>query len=183
MGPEKSASEEFIVLATFGSRRSAERAVASLGRTFRRAARKGHASALVLSANPDGSLKLTQSRAESASDLTAMLIRLSLALVMGFLGIISMLKGTKETGHAARTHEGHVGSDETRAHEILAEAGPKAGLLPVRCPSQQVFEKVSAHVAERAVDKWQGARKEFLDAVDPGSQYDWVRKAVGERTS
>ena len=99
------------------------------------------------------------------------------------MGIISILKGSKETGHAARTREGHVGSDETRAHEILSEAGPNAGLLLIRCPNQLVLEKVTGHVAERAVDKWQGTRKEFLDDVDPGSQYDWVRKAVGEPIS
>jgi hypothetical protein len=54
-------------LASFASRRGAEHMVASLGRGFREEHRKGHATALVVSGNEDGSLKLTQSRVLSAS--------------------------------------------------------------------------------------------------------------------
>ena len=61
--------------------------VTRFGHTFRRTARKGHASALVVSGNPDGSLKVTQSRAITACDLTAFLMRASLAWTIGFMGL------------------------------------------------------------------------------------------------
>jgi hypothetical protein len=183
VAPTKRRSEEFVVLASFDSRRSAERVVASLGRTFRKMARRDHASAFVISSNPDGSLKLIQSRAETAGDLTVIFMRISLALTVSFLGILSMLKGTKETGHAARARERHVGSDHTRGHEILGEACPDAGIILLRCSDQKTFEGVCARIGERAIYKWQGTREQFLGGLEPGSQYDWLRTALREQPS
>lgn len=134
----------------------------------------------MLSANPDGSLKLTQSRAETASDLTAAIIRLSLSLILGFMGILAMIQGTEKAGRAAQARERHVGSNETRAHEILAEVGPNAGFLLIRCSNQQMVDEVTAKVNEYAIFQWTGTREKFLESLGPGSQYDWVRTAIGE---
>src|SRR5438093_10664 len=51
--------------------------------------------------------------------------------------------------------ESHVGSDEQRGHEILAEAGPHAAIALVRCKDGEM-----AQVAERATERgsysWNG---------------------------
>src|SRR5438034_11194627 len=54
-------------------------------------------------------------------------------------------KGGATAFHAAHERESHVGSDEQRGHEILAEAGPHAAIALVRCEDGEV-----AQVAERA---------------------------------
>ena len=66
MAPEVEPAQESIVLASFESRHAAEHMVASLGRGFRKKARKGQVKAFVVSANKDGSLKLTQARVITA---------------------------------------------------------------------------------------------------------------------
>jgi hypothetical protein len=115
--------QESIVLASFDSYRHAEHMLASLGHEFRAKARKGAASAVVIRGNPDGSLKVTESRVLSASDFMAVLMRLSLSWLVGFMGLFSMLKGARGGVRTAEAHKGHTGSDEHRAHEILAAAG------------------------------------------------------------
>jgi hypothetical protein len=72
--------------------------------------------------NPDGSLKVYESRVLSASDLMSTLIHLSLSWTVGFIGLFSMLKGAKSEAHAARVRKGHTGSEKHRAHELLAKA-------------------------------------------------------------
>ena len=168
------------MLASLENRRAAERMVASLGRRFRRTARKGGASALVLSGNADGSLELTQSRALTVGGLTAALMGASVAWTVGLLGIVAMLRGTKAPVSAARIHEGHVGSDEHLAHEMLAEAGPHSALVLLRCKDEETWEQVRTRTARRAIKNWYGSLKEFLAALDPGSQHDWVRTALGQ---
>ena len=180
MAAENSASEEFVVLASLHDRRAAERLVASLGHKFRAVARKGHASALVVSANADSSLKLTQSRTLTRSDLTATLLRIPVSWTVGFFGLFSGLKGAKAASKAVHSREGHVGSDEHAAHAILADAGPHAALLLVRCRDQSMREEVGARAADRAVNSWQGSVKDLLAALEPGSQDDWVRSALGQ---
>ena len=71
----KSAGDS-VVLASFDSYRHAEHMLASLGRGFRTKARKGGATAVVVRANPDGSLKVTESRVLEAGDLVSVLMRL-----------------------------------------------------------------------------------------------------------
>ena len=78
--------QESILLATFKDRFAAERMLASLGRTFRREALAGKANVFVISANADGSLKLTESRAVQASGLVSTGIRVTGALLAGFHG-------------------------------------------------------------------------------------------------
>ena len=176
--------QESVVLASFDSYRHAEHMLASLGRGFRTKARKGGGTtAVVVRGNPDGSLKVTESRVLSASDLTSTLINLSLSWTIGFMGLFSTLKGAKTQAHAAHVREGHTGSKEHQAHKILGEAGPHAALALVRCEDRETRQMVAAAAANSARDSWDGSLTEFLAALDPGSDHDWVRTAVGEPSS
>jgi hypothetical protein len=125
------AGQESIVLASFENRHAAEHMLLSLGRGFRKKARKGGATAFIVSGNKDGSLKLTESRVLEAGDLTATLLHISVSWMVGFWGTLSTLKGVKAGAHAARERASHVGSDEQRAHQIIAEAGPNAAIALV----------------------------------------------------
>jgi hypothetical protein len=169
---------ENIVLASFPTRRAAEHMVATQGHEFRHTALKGHATALVVSANRDGSLRLKQSRVLRAGGFASMLIHLSLSWTVGFLGIVSSLKGIRRGHRARHVHEGHIGSDEHRAHEILAEAGPQAVVVLVRCTDQEIWPHVTKQAAEHASYSWHGSREEFLAGVEPSNEYDWVRTAL-----
>ena len=144
--------QESVVLASFDSYRHAEHMLASLGRGFREKARRGGATAVVVRGNPDGSLKVTESRVLSASDLVSTLIRVSLSWTIGLMGLFSTVKGAKEQARAAHVREGHAGSDEHRAHEILAGAGPHAALALVRCKDQQTRQMAVAAAADSAED-------------------------------
>jgi hypothetical protein len=177
---ENASPEEFVVLASVVSRPAAERMVTSLGHKFRATARKGRASALVVSGNPDGSLKLTQSRAETTADLTAAVLRISASWMVGFMGLVSTLKGTRTSARAVRTREGHVGSGEHAAHAILAKGGQRSAIVLIRCQDQQMLQEISKQAADRAIDSWHGPLTEFLADLDPGSQHDWVRAALGK---
>ena len=129
--------------------------------------------------NADGSLKVTASRVLEAGDFTAALMRISLSWVVGFLGLFSMFKGARRGVGEARERKGHVGSEEHRAHEILADAGPHAAVVLVRGKDQQTRQMVAA-AADNAKASWDGPLTEFLAALDPGPADDWVRAAVGE---
>ena len=181
MSEESTAPEqEAVVLASFESRRAGERMLASLGRDFRKKARKGRATAFVISGNKDASLKITESRVLEAGDFSAAVIRVSASWAIGFMGIFSTLKGSRGGVRAARKHHGHVGSEETRAHELLAEAGPQAAMVLVRCKDDELRQVVAARAAEQGADAWDGSVATFLAALHPGSQHDWVRTALGE---
>jgi len=169
-----------VILASFENRRAAEHMLASLRRGFRTKHRKGHATALVISANKDGSLKLTQSRVLSASGFVYTLLRIGLSVTIGFMGLFSTLKGAKGGVHEARERGSHVGSDEQAVHAILAKAGPHAALVLVCCDDQELRQAVVAKAAERASESWDGSRAQFLARLDPGSQHDWIRAALGE---
>jgi uncharacterized membrane protein len=175
--------QESVVIASFDSYRHAEHMLASLGRGFRKKARKGGAAAVVVKGNPDGSLKLTQSRVLTASDFASTLIRVSLSWTVGFMGLFATLKGAKSQAHAAHVRKGHVGSDAHQAHKILAEAGPHAAIALVRCKDQETRQMVAAAAADSARGSWDGSLTEFLAALDPGSTHDWVRAALGEPSS
>jgi hypothetical protein len=178
--PSEVASQDFVILASFENRRAAEHMLASLGRGFREKHRKGHAEALVTSANKDGSLKVTQSRALSASGFLYTVMRIGLSVLIGFMGMLGALRGAKGSVKEARHRGAHVGSDEHAAHAILARAGPDAALVLVTCDDQETRQAVDARAADLATESWDGSRAEFLAALDPGSQHDWVRAAVGE---
>jgi hypothetical protein len=180
--PAASSGQEGVVVASFGHRRAAEHMLASIGHEFRRNARKGHAEAFVVSGNADGSLKLTESRVLEASGFAATTIRVSLSWMVGFMGLVSTLKGAKTTAHEAHKRGSHVGSDEQRAHEILAQAGPDAAVLLVRCKDEDTRQIVASGAADRASYKWDGSMPAFLAGLDPGPKHDWVRAALDEPT-
>lgn len=106
------AGQESVVLASFENRHAAEHMLLSLGRGFLKNARKGGATALVVSGNKDGSLKLTESRVLEANELTAMLLHLSVSWMVGFLGMLSTLKGVKATGCLDAAYSRHANVDQ-----------------------------------------------------------------------
>ncbi len=177
------AGQESVLLASFDNRHAAEHMLLSLGRGFRKKARKGGATAFVVSGNKDGSLRLTESRILEASDLTATLLRISVSWMVGFWGTISTLKGVKAGAQAAHKRESHVGSDEQRAHEIMAEAGPNAAITLVRCKDPEMGQAVAARAADRGRYSWHGSLAQFLAGLDPSSKHDWVRSALDEPSS
>ncbi len=177
------AGQESVVLASFENRHAAEHMLLSLGRGFRKKARKGGATAFVVSENKDGSLKLTESRVLEAGDLTATLLRISVSWMVGFWGTLSTLKGVKAGAHAAHKRKSHVGSHEQRAHEILAEAGPNAAIALRRCKDAEMGQAVAARAFDRGRHAWHGSLPKFLAGLDPGSKHDWVRAALGEPSS
>jgi len=127
MASEVDAAQDWVILAGFQNGRAAEHMVASLGRGFRQKHRKGHAEALVVTANKDGSLKITQSRALSASGFLYTVMRIGLSVLIGFLGMLGALRGAKGSVKEARHRGAHVGADDRRAHELLGGIGPDAG--------------------------------------------------------
>ena len=181
--PPATSGQEWVVIASFENRRAVEHMLASLGHAFRRNARKGHAEAFVVSGNADGSLKLTESRALEASGFAATIIRVSLSWTVGFMGLVSTLKGAKVTAHAAHKRGSHVGSEEQRAHEILAQAGPGAAILLVRCKDSETRKTVAAAAADHASYGWDGSMTDFLAGLDQGPKHDWVRAALDKPTS
>lgn len=127
VGSVAKSGQESVVLASFDSYHHAEHMLASLGHGFRAKARRGGATAVVVRGNPDGSLKVTESRVLSASDFVAALMPVSLSWLVGFMGLYSMTKGARGGVRAAQARKGHAGPDEHRAHEILAAAGERSG--------------------------------------------------------
>ena len=180
MASEVDAPQDWVILAGFENGRAAERMVASLGRGFRRMHRRGHAEALVITANKDGSLKITQSRVLSASGFVYTVMRISLSILIGFMGMLSGLQGAKGSVKEARHRGAHVGSDDRRAHELLGGIGPDADIVLVTGDDNETRQAVAAHATAQAGESWDGARAEFLAALDPGREYDWVRAALGE---
>ena len=180
MAREVDPAQESIVIARFANRHAAEHMLASLGRGFRKKHRKGHATALVASGNKDGSLKVTQSRVLSASGFVYTLLHISLSWMIGFMGLLSTVRGGIGAAHEVREHKSHVGSDEQTAHGMLARVGPGAALVLVRCDDEELRRAVVGRATERARESWDGSRAEFLAALDPGSKDDWVRAALSE---
>jgi hypothetical protein len=180
MASDCDSAQDSVILASFENRHAAERMLGSLGRGFRKTHRKGHATAFVISGNKDGSLKLTQSRVLSASGFVYTLIRIPLSLAIGFTGILSSLKGAKGAVHEVRERDSHVGSDEHAVHALLARVGADAALVLVCCDDQETRQAVVALAADRARESWDGSRAEFLAGLDPGSEHDWLRAAVGK---
>jgi len=164
----------------FQNGRAAEHLVASLGRGFRQKHRKGHAEALVVTANKDGSLKITQSRALSASGFLYTVMRIGVSVLIGFLGMLGALQGAKGSVKEAHHRGAHVGSDDQRAHELLAGIGPDAAIVLVTGDDNETRQAVAAKATDQASESWDLSRTEFLGALHPGSEHDWVRAAVGE---
>jgi len=172
--------EDWVVIASFDSHRRGELMLAKLGRCFRAKAREGRVTAIVVTENADGSLKLTQSRAVTGSGFVGTLIRLPLVWWIGFLGLFGAVKGVRGGIHAAEMRQGHVGSNEYQAHQILGETGPRSAIVLVRSSDSETRQAVLAAAEADARRSWDGSLTEFLAALDPGPPHDWVRTALGE---
>ncbi len=183
MASEGDGEQEWVLLASFENRRAAERMVASLGRGFRKMHRKGHATALVISGNEDGSLSLSQSRIVSASGVVYTGMRISLSVAVGFMGMISSLQGAKGAVHEVRERGSHAGTAQRRAQEILAEVGPDAAVVLISTDDQAMRQAAVAAATDRASRSWDGSRETFLAGLEPGSEHDWVRAALNEPVS
>jgi hypothetical protein len=171
--------DEWVVSASFDSRRRAEFTLARLGRGFRKQAREGQVVALVVSENADGSLKVTQSRAVTASGFLGTILRLSMMWMIGWLGLFSAAKGVQGGVHATRLHQGRIGSDELQAHELLGVSGPHSALVLVRGKGVEGRQAVVAAEQAQVSRCWDGTLVEFLAGLDPGTAHDWVRTAFG----
>jgi hypothetical protein len=178
MASDVDSAHDCVILASFESRRAAEHMLMSLRRGFRTKARKGHATALVISANKDGSLEITQSRVLTAGGFLYTLLRVALSVTIGFTGMFSTLKGAKGGVEEVRTRGSHVGSDEQAVHAILGRVGPNAALVVVCCDDQEMRRAVVARASDRASESWDGSRTQFLADLDPGSRHDWLRDAL-----
>ena len=90
----KSGSAE-IVVASFASRRGAERMVASLGHSFRHKARNGIVNAFVVTRSNDGTFKIFQSRVITATGVVFTTTFFAAEIMVGLVGIGAMRKGAK----------------------------------------------------------------------------------------
>ena len=91
-----------------------------------------------------------------------------------------MLRGSRDGVPAARKRHGHVGSDDERAHELLADVGQDAALALIRCKDDELRKTVAAPAHERGAAAWDGSLADFLSALDPvpgtiGCEPPWAR--------
>ena len=172
--------EDWVVFASFDGARRGEHMFVKLGRHFRGDVRKGLATAVVVTENADGSLKLRQSRAVTVTGYLGTLIHLSTSWMIGFMGLSSAVKGVGQGAHAAKMHQGHVGSDEHLVHQIIDYAGPRSAIVLVRSNGQETRSAVVAAAGADAKRCWDGSLSDFLAELEPGPSHDWVRTALGE---
>jgi hypothetical protein len=81
----------------------------------------------VVRGNPDGSLKVTESRVLSAGDFIYTVTRVLLSWAIGLMGILATFKGAKEEVHAARERRGApdpMSTRSTRSSPKLARTRP-----------------------------------------------------------
>ncbi len=182
--PTLGSASEAVVVAIFANRHAAERMLGSLGRDFRKKAQKGGAAAFLVSGNADGSFSVSQSRLLTTSGVVAAGTGVAVASLAGLMGIMSALKGGRTVVQAARKHGTHVDAEAQRLREMLAEAGPRASVLVVRCADPGEAAVVVAAAAERARDSWHGSRAEFIAGLDQAAgSFDWLRGALDEPPS
>ena len=136
--------------------------------------------ALVISANGDGSLQLARAGVLTSNGWMATVIRFSLAVLVGFMRLRSMLTGGKTGGRAVRSHGGTGGSSDESVYAILAHLNPQAGVALVICRDDGDRKAVATRAGGKAIDTWDGSRSEFLADLDPGDQDDWICNAFFE---
>ena len=95
-------------------------------------------------------------------------MRISLSVAMGFMGMLSSLRGAKGGIKEVRERGSRVGADEQKAHAILARVGPHAALVLVACDDPQTRQAAVARAADQATESWDFSRTEFLANLDPG---------------
>lgn len=174
--------EGAVVVASFPSRTAAERMLASLGRGFRKKARRGDADAFVVHRNSDGSLKLTEARAVTRGGLISALIHVGTSVAVGFTGIFSASKEVRRWGHSVHVRQKHVGAEDQKTQAIIDSAGPEGAIALVVCADHETRQAVVDAAAEQANDHWDASSAEFLADLDPGPKHDWVRSALGVPT-
>ena len=168
-----------VVVVRVESSRAGERMVASLGRSFRREARGGRASAFVVTRGKDGSLELVQSRVVTASGLVGAVIGVTAATLAGLMGLRSALRGAKAVGHGARERQSGVGRDDERLASMFDHLSPDAAYVLFVCTDEQTKASVVARGGERGSHTSQHSEAEVLAMVDRlGSDYDWIRPMV-----
>ncbi len=119
-----------VDLVRFESRHAAEHMVASLGRDFRKKARKSKTTAFVATHNRDGSFKLVQSRVLTGTGLAATATHVTASVMVGFFGSIATLKGAKAMTHAApATIARRMGRSATR--RVARSPRPEGSLRAV----------------------------------------------------
>jgi hypothetical protein len=176
--PKLGSASEAVVVASFANRHAAEHMLASLGRDFRRKARKGEASAFLVTGNADGSFSLVQSRVLTASGVAAAAMGVAAATLAGLLGMMSALRGGRTVVQAAHKRQTHVGTDAQRLRDILAQAGPHASLAVVRCADPGDAAAAAALLVGRAGYSWHGSRDEFITGINQAvGTYDWLLAA------
>jgi hypothetical protein len=181
--PTETPQDDSVVIASFDSRRHAEHLLAGLGPGFRKKARAGQVTAVVVSGNPDGSLHVTQSHVVTASGFVSTLIRLPLMWRIGLIGLLTSAKGVKGGVHALAMHQRHVGSDAHPAQKILKEAGPHSALVLVRSQDPDTAHAVAEAAEANTSRYWDGSLTQLLNALDPGTTDEWVRTALGQPPS
>ena len=77
-------------------------------------------------------------------------------------------------------HQGHVGSDEHLAHQIISDAGPGSAIVLVRSSDPTTRPVVVDAAGADALRCWDGSLSDFLAELDSGPPHDWVRTALGE---
>ena len=170
-----------VNLVRFESRHAAEHMVASVGRDFRKKARKGNTTAFIVTHNKDGSFKLVQSRVLTGTGLVATAIRVTASVMVGFFGSISTLKGAKAATHAALQRQSHAGREDKQLADFLDHLGPKAACVLFHCTDEDSGQPVVKLAGQHVGDSWHYSRAEFLALLDQlGSDYDWILPAVAE---
>ncbi len=168
-----------VVVASFKSRRLAERMVASLGHSFRHQALKGSAAAFVVTRDPDGSFRLVQSRVVTATGVVANVSKFAAIVMAGLIGIGPAIKGVKAAGHRAHQRQSGVGQDADRLAKVFDQLGPHGACVLIHCNDEETAQAVVARADERGDHSSHYARPEFLALLDRlGNNYDWIRPAV-----
>jgi uncharacterized membrane protein len=170
-----------IVIASFASRRGAERMVASLGHSFRHMAHNGSAAAFVVTRSHDGSFKLVQSRVITASGVVATTTIFAAEIMVGLIGIGAMRKGAKGAKHRVHQRQSGVGRDDQRLAEVFDRLGDHGACVLFSCSDEQMAQAVAKRADERGDRSSHYARTQFLALLDRlGTDYDWVRPAIAE---
>jgi uncharacterized membrane protein len=168
-----------VVVASFKSRRVAERMVASLGHSFRHQALKGSAAAFVVTRDPDGSFRLVQSRVVTATGVVANVSKFAAIVMAGLIGIGPAIKGVKAAGHRAHQRQSGVGQDAERLAKLFDQLGPHGACVLLYCEHEETAQAVARRADERGDHSAHYAQTEFLALLDRlGNNYDWIRPAV-----
>jgi hypothetical protein len=104
MASEVDAAQDFVIFASCENRHAAEHMLASLGRGFRKNHRKGHATALVIHRNKDGSLTLTQSRVPSAGGFVYTVTRTSPSSTKNSVAAAKVVNHDADVVHPLDSH-------------------------------------------------------------------------------